>query len=190
MSTEKPCGKCGAVKPLTDFFEDRRASDGRQRWCKKCQNAQPKKANTARMVRNRARHRAIAELTRRHEAEFDDLYEQYRAEAEREAAELASSPQAAEHYKAEPVRLRPGARQPGEKAGDRIDVARCPQCVRHHDRGHVCAKCGTAPVTPADVAGKRAEALRLYRAGTRIEVVAMTLHLPIQIVRQMIGVPA
>lgn len=149
MSAMKRCPKCATEKPLEDFYPDRRAADGRQGWCKKCQNAASsvKKPSEPRLVRNRARHRAIAELVRRHEAEFESLYELYKAEAAQEAVELRVAPAAAQHYKTQPVRLRPGARQPGERATDRIDVARCPHCIKHHDSGHVCPKCGAVPHT-------------------------------------------
>lgn len=32
----KPCNTCGETKPLTDFYTDNRASDGRQGRCKAC----------------------------------------------------------------------------------------------------------------------------------------------------------
>lgn len=146
--SDKRCTKCGQIKELADFYPDRRASDGRQGWCRKCQNAsQVKKASEPRLVRNRARQRAAADLVKRHEAEFNDLYQMYWDEAMAEAKALAATPEAAQHYVSEPVRLKPGARQPGEVAGDRIDVARCPHCIKHHDRGHVCAKCGARPTS-------------------------------------------
>lgn len=141
----KDCPKCGETKPLGDFYPHPQTRDGRHPSCKKCDNAKPRKVTAAKVNRMRARHRALADLIKFHEDEFQALLAIRLAEAREEADALAASPEAAEHYQNEPVRLKPGKRMPGEKAGDRIDVARCPHCVRHHDRGHVCPKCGTAP---------------------------------------------
>lgn len=35
----KVCSKCGETKPLTDFYKDKKASDGHQSWCKRCVSA-------------------------------------------------------------------------------------------------------------------------------------------------------
>lgn len=32
----KTCSKCRETKPLTDFYKDKKASDGHQSWCKRC----------------------------------------------------------------------------------------------------------------------------------------------------------
>lgn len=32
----KVCSKCGEVKPITDFYKDKKASDGHQSCCKRC----------------------------------------------------------------------------------------------------------------------------------------------------------
>jgi len=146
MSTDsKVCPTCGETKPLDDFYPHPQTRDGRHPRCKKCDNSKPRKTTAAKVNRMRARHRALADLIKFHEDEFQALLAIRLAEAQEEAVALATSPAAAEHYKNEPVRLKPGKRMPGEKAGDRIDVARCPHCIKHHDRGHVCLKCGTAP---------------------------------------------
>lgn len=142
---EKLCPKCDQVKQLDDFYPHPQTRDGRHPSCKKCDNTRPRKVTPAKVNRMRARHRALADLVRFHEDEFQALLSIRLAEAQEEAQELASHPEATKHYANEPVRLKPGKRMAGEKAGDRIDVARCPHCVKHHDRGHVCAKCGTAP---------------------------------------------
>lgn len=144
---EKACPNCGETKPLDDFYPHPQTRDGRHLRCKKCDNARPRKVTAAKVNRMRARHRALADLIKFHEDEFQALLAIRLAEAREEAEALANSPEAAEHYQDEPVRLKPGKRMPGEKAGDRIDVARCPHCIRHHDRGHVCPKCGTAPAS-------------------------------------------
>lgn len=145
----KLCTKCDVEKPLTDYYPDSDAKDGRRSACRRCMNAA--QATGSKVVRNRARHRAIAELVKRHEDEFSDLLSLYLHEAAQEAQALAQTPEAAAHYSSTPVRLRPGARQPGQKPGDRIDVARCPHCVKHHDRGHVCPSCGAVPHTTVAV---------------------------------------
>lgn len=148
MSTAtKICTACGKEKPRTEFCS---AGNGKlTSRCKDCdaerKRAEYKGNNGAKINRNRARHRAIAALIERHADEFEALYEQHLVEAAEEAEALATEKSAQEHYRDEPVRLRPGKRRSGQKAGDRIDVARCPHCIRHHDRGHVCAKCGAAP---------------------------------------------
>lgn len=103
------------------------------------------KPTQRRVVRNRARGRAVTALIRRHEQEWREVYAAAVAAAEAEAEEIAQTDDAREHYATEPVRLKRGRRKDGQKAGDRIDVARCPHCITHHDRGHVCRECGTAP---------------------------------------------
>jgi len=32
----KKCSKCGKIKPLSEFYKDKRAKNGRQSWCKEC----------------------------------------------------------------------------------------------------------------------------------------------------------
>lgn len=39
----KKCTKCGEVKPLIDFFNDKKAKDGKTNWCKVCSSEQLKK---------------------------------------------------------------------------------------------------------------------------------------------------
>jgi hypothetical protein len=143
--TTKVCTKCSQSKPLTDYYSHPSTADRHSPVCKKCDSARGRKTTGPKINRQRARHRAIAILVQRHEDEFRDLMDLQLAEVAEEAEALAADPQAKKHYKDEPVRLRPGKRMPGEKAGDRIDVARCPHCIKHHDRGHVCTRCGAAP---------------------------------------------
>lgn len=139
----KRCTRCGHDKPHDDFYPDREAADGRRSACRSCMNSA--QLTESKVLRNRARHRAVADLVKRHEAEFNELLQSHMEATLTEGLALAASPDASVHYASEPVRLKPGARQSGQKAGDRIDVARCPHCVKHHDRGHVCAKCGAVP---------------------------------------------
>lgn len=36
--SDKKCGKCDAFKPLEDFHRSKTSKDGRQHFCKQCQN--------------------------------------------------------------------------------------------------------------------------------------------------------
>lgn len=36
LRTEKPCKRCGLIKPLTDFTPNKRTADGRQYQCREC----------------------------------------------------------------------------------------------------------------------------------------------------------
>jgi len=107
------------------------------------------KQSVSRLVDQRARRRATQALIEMHRDEFRDLYQWHRMQAVTEArtiAEAATQKQSF-HPSSEPPRLMPGRRLPGQEVVDRIDVARCPHCIKHHDRGHVCAKCGARPTT-------------------------------------------
>ncbi len=146
LLADKPCGKCGQTKPLDEFHRDVRARDGRYTVCKQCVSARPYKPTHLRVVKTRARHRAMAELVHRHAGEFAILLERCTHEAEAEAARIAAVPAAQRVYgAAEPVRLRRGRPAEGETLMDRIDVGRCSECATHHDRGHACPYCGAQP---------------------------------------------
>jgi hypothetical protein len=43
MSTEKKCANCGEVKPLIDFYKDKREKDGRYSSCKACHRVRMKR---------------------------------------------------------------------------------------------------------------------------------------------------
>lgn len=149
----KRCPCCTEEKPLTGFYErERNGRTSAQGWCKACQKAASANATSTvtvpKLLRNRARHRAVAALVARHQADFDALYERAKAEVAAEAARIAAVPAAAEHYGDQPIRLRPGPRLPFEEIVDRIDVGRCPDCARHHDAGHACPACGATPAGP------------------------------------------
>jgi hypothetical protein len=64
------CSKCHEVRPRDEFHRDARASDGRTTTCKNCVAAKPYKPTLLRVVKTRARKRALAELARRHPDEF------------------------------------------------------------------------------------------------------------------------
>jgi hypothetical protein len=141
------CSTCQQDKPLEEFHCDARASDGRTTTCKKCVSAKPYKPTLLRVVKTRARKRALAELARRHPDEFRVLLREHETTAMQEAEKIAADPRARRVYRgsSEPVRLRRGRPAEGETLADRIDVGRCPQCIRYHDSGHVCANCGRSP---------------------------------------------
>jgi hypothetical protein len=142
------CNKCGQIKPVEEFY--RRHTDGssakRTPCCRDCDNVRPRSRTANRIIRVRARHRAVAELTKRHSVEFRDLLDWFTKTAFEEAAQLAIAPAATETYQQnQTVRLRPGPKRQGQDVEDRIDVARCAECIGYHDRGHRCENCGAEP---------------------------------------------
>lgn len=143
--TKKRCSLCEENKPLDDFYTNANGIQGRMPYCKDCDKARPRRRTNARVIRLRARARAVADLINFHREEWEALFAIRTAEAAEEAEALAATPEAAEHYKDEPVKLRPGQRTEGQTVSDRIDVARCPHCIKHHDKGHVCESCGARP---------------------------------------------
>lgn len=148
MVKKKRCTRCGEEKALSEFYKHPSTKDGKAPHCKKCDNSRSRKTTATKINRIRARHRAVADLIEMYSEEFQALLAIRVAEATEEAEALASEPAAKEHYDGGPVRLKPGKRMPGQTVADRIDVARCPHCIKHHDRGHVCASCGSAPGGP------------------------------------------
>jgi hypothetical protein len=137
------CVACGASKPTEEFYLRRAGGTQRINRCRDCDNARPRKRNTGKIVRIRARHRATAELIKRHDTEFRDLLEYFTATATEEAAQIAA--RAPEAAAVETPRLRPGRPRTGQDRTQRLDLARCPHCIRHHDKGHACTKCGAIP---------------------------------------------
>jgi len=146
----KTCSRCGESKPTSEYYKHPQTRDRLAPHCKACDNKRSRKATGTKINRMRARHRAVADLIAFHEDEFVVLLSIRLAEAKEEAEALAATPEAIEHYQSEPVRLKPGQRMMGQSARDRIDVARCPDCIKHHDRGHVCAACGASPTRRPD----------------------------------------
>lgn len=147
----KWCGKCREQKPLDDFHRDASAADGRYSWCKPCVTARPYRPSMLKVVKTRAHKRALADLARRHPDEFRTLLREHETAAFAEAERLAAVPVAQSVHEhpgapaAVPVRLKRGIRAGGETLTDRIDVARCPECIGYHDRGHRCDACGSEP---------------------------------------------
>jgi hypothetical protein len=152
VAEEKRCANCGVVKPLADYYTK---SNGRQRvheaWCKKCSNQRVRSNEPNRVIRNRARQRATTRLVQLNQKAFEQLMAEELAKAYVEAATLAKAPAAKDHFGDRPVLLRPGARMATEGVTDRIDVGRCPDCIKSHDRGHTCLTCGSKPGDPVPI---------------------------------------
>ncbi len=142
----KRCPKCGETKDATsaNFYRDKNSSDGLGCWCKTCTNAIPKAQTRTRILRNRARHRALQMLVERHRAEFQEIYENCRAEAIEQDERLAMDPENAAKFDAQngqTVRLKPGRRKVGETPEARVNQDWCPKCSSYHAQGHQCPTC-------------------------------------------------
>ena len=142
----KRCSKCKVSKPVKEFGKMTAASDGRYPQCAKCR--QGKAVTTKAVLRSRARSRALRDLEQAHAGEFAVLLAFRFAEAKAEAAELAETVEGQEHFTETVPRLTGGKRREGQTVVDRIDVARCPDCVKSHDAGHECSTCGATPADP------------------------------------------
>lgn len=149
------------------------------------------KQTQGRLIDQRARRRADTELRARYRDEWDAIYVLEKIKAEDEAELLV---QAQERVKAiqpshrhpepepeEPPRLMPGRRLSGQTTLDRIDVARCAHCVRYHDRGHKCTRCGAQPpgpqrgVHPEQIRWLATQGLRPARIAERLGVSLSTV---------------
>lgn len=145
-------------------------------------------ANTeARLVDQRARGRATQALINNHREEYEQLLAAYKAEAIEEL-ELLPAPAASPEHPTRPpapVRLKPGPRKAGEAVTDRVDVGNCPFCRAYHDNGHRCQRCGQTPkAMPFSEAYK--EVHRLADAGTKPELISMTLKIPIDHIHRLL----
>jgi hypothetical protein len=194
VTGEKRCRICGQTKPLDQYHRQSGTADGRDPRCKDCANARVRPPS--KVIEQRARQRAAADLIANHRDEFERLYAARLSEAQREARHLAtaatadanpspsrpaSTPATAAGSAAAVVRLKPGPR------GDQSVVERireqCPECATYHERGHQCPTCAERDrmktVRPAahqhQGDPKRAEAIRLLRAGHTIGEVATAL---------------
>jgi hypothetical protein len=71
----KPCTRCGVVKPLFDYYKDKRASDGAASNCKECHKVSLKSW----AERNRAKSAAITRAYRkRHPERAKECYKAWR----------------------------------------------------------------------------------------------------------------
>lgn len=135
-----------------------------------------RRGTATRRIYTRARARALEDLAKLHPDDFAALFAARKAEAEQEfqrlqdastddyaeandhmtetgIQSLATRTRGGQPPSFEPVvaTLKPGPRKPGEDVTDRLDVARCPECRAHHDRGHVCKACGANPALDVQV---------------------------------------
>lgn len=85
-----------------------------------------------RILEQRARNRAEADLVRRHREEYLELLEVHRAEAKRDAEQYGAWP------------LKPGPRAPDEGMTERLLELVCPRCAAAHAADDTCPACGTA----------------------------------------------
>jgi hypothetical protein len=145
----KTCTRCHDSKPIDEFYLRNRKTGLRSPCCRDCDSTRPRVRTKAKILNVRARNRAMAELARRHHAEFRELLDYFLKIVHAEAEQLAAAPTADRYSKAQTVLLRPGQRRPDQDLSDRIDVARCPHCVTYHDRGHRCENCGAEPCAVA-----------------------------------------
>jgi hypothetical protein len=146
----KVCTGCHVEKPITEFYRHNDRGTKVCPRCRDCDNARPRTRSANRVLRVRARHRAVAALVERHAAEFRELLEYYVKIVDQEARQLAVA--AADTFETNGhghtpsmPRIKRGPRRKGQELVERLDVARCPQCVGYHDRGHRCAECGAEP---------------------------------------------
>lgn len=143
----------------------------------------------ARLVDQRARRRATQALINNHKQEYEDLLTAFKVEAIAEL-DMLPAPQVSEHHPTrppQPVRLKSGPRLEGQQAVDRIDVARCPHCISYHDRGHRCERCGAIP--KRNWSSATSEVHRLFDAGTKPDIIAMTLRIPLDHVHRLLEEP-
>lgn len=117
--------------------------------CRDCNNKRP--PTETRIIANRSRSRAMADLAKRHADEFEALFEKHKQDA---LDELERLRQAAAEDRTDDLdlpRLKPGPkRNTDQSVIDRLDVARCPHCHNYHDNAHECETCGDVPVELVD----------------------------------------
>jgi hypothetical protein len=70
----KRCSKCGEVKPLSEFYNDRTKADGKASWCKTDDLASQRRSNQRRResIGDKAFKEEQRERTRRHRASGKD----------------------------------------------------------------------------------------------------------------------
>lgn len=135
---KKKCPKCGETKDLTAryFYRDKNSRTGFFLWCKTCVNNKPRAKTRNRIIRNRARHRAVAQLVALHPEQFQALYESARADAIEEDERISNDPEIKAQFGETTPRLRSGRRAEGDEPKPRIDEKWCATCAAYHARGH------------------------------------------------------
>ena len=146
------CAACHEMKSVEAFYTHTNGKTNRpqlSRRCKDCDNGRQRQPTPTRMVRNRARNRAMAELVTLCPEMFEQLYDKHLARALREHEALTYLAAQRGDADATVVRLRPGPPRAGQSVTERLDVARCPRCHEYHDHGHQCPSCGKEDTPPA-----------------------------------------
>lgn len=135
----KSCPNCREIKPATErwFYRDKNSRDGLMSWCKTCNNARPRPQTRNRLIRVRARNRAMQRLIDLHPEQFAALYESERADAIEEDERLSADPENAAQFDGAAIRLRKGRRRNEEDPEvARIDENWCARCSAYHSRDH------------------------------------------------------
>lgn len=135
------CRVCGEGQKVEEFYDshDQAGHVVRNNTCRSCANTAPRKRTTARTLNKRARDLALKWLLDENQDRFAELMTMALREVRKEHAHLVEASGGDED-----VILKPGPKRRGEGILDRIDVARCTACHTHHDRGHVCPRCGNS----------------------------------------------
>lgn len=137
----KTCTKCRKAQPLSEFHAHPDTRDGKSSQCRTCNSK--RKPTVSRIIRTRARGRAMYRLIETHRSEFEALLEEETLKAEREHQEVVAAAEARGQADAHVARLKSGPKRKDQTSAiERLDVARCPLCQGFHDAGHQCTNCG------------------------------------------------
>lgn len=138
----KVCSKCKVTQPLDEFHAHSQTRDGKSSQCRKCNSKRPPKAS--RIIRTRARGRAMYRLLEAHRTEFEQLLEEETVKAQAEHEEVTAVAAERGQPDAAVARLKSGPKRKTQtSATERLDVARCPKCHQFHDAGHQVVACDT-----------------------------------------------
>lgn len=72
--TSKPCRTCGKAKPLTDFYSEKRSSDGKRYSCKACDHARRIRYLTGLTVAQWERRKQLRQKHRQTDREYATRY--------------------------------------------------------------------------------------------------------------------
>ena len=86
-ASTKPCTKCGELRPLTEFYTDKRARDGKKSNCKTCHNTYSR--NWAKENEERTREISLKSYYRHHDARIKSMAAWKRAHPEKMFAHSA-----------------------------------------------------------------------------------------------------
>ncbi len=147
----KRCSRCSGEKPLTEFYADKRARDGRSSRCKACHCAAAKDYNTKNASAVRVRKAKYNDRNADHEAERKRAYNARHRDRDRESKKARLRRYRAENRLANQAHdLLQNARQRGEATAP----DHCERCGKagdlqgHHDDytkpldvAWICARC-------------------------------------------------